>query len=276
VIKASGPFITAAQNSNDVDALKPGTFRLHRHMNATAAWNLLLNPLSQIQTVVTVPDGMRAKDIIALMARDTGKPLSDFQTAFADTSALGLPSYANGKVEGYLFPATYQFQPGTTPLQMLQTMVSKFNSEMTSIGLSAAAQKGNFSPGQVIIEASLLEGEVTPADYAMCARVIDNRLNQKMELQLDSTTLYALGLEGTDNLSTTQLNDPSPYNTRNHQGLPPGPIDSPDLAAISAVLHPASGNWLYFLTINLNTKQTLFTASYTQFLQWQHKYDPNG
>ena len=274
VIKSTDPFIAAAKESANADALTPGTFRLHHHMNATLAWNLLVNPSSRVQTMVVIPPGLRAADILKRLAADTGKPLSQFQAAYADTSALGLPSYAHGNPEGFLFPATYPFQPGTTPVQMLREMVTEFTQQVSSINLAAAAAHAQFSEEQVITAASLLEAEAEPGDYAKVARVIDNRLNLKMPLQFDSTVLYALHITGF-NLTTTQLHVASPYNTFLHTGLPPGPIDSPGLQAIEAVLHPAAGNWTYFVTVDPKSGLTKFTNNYAQFQQWVTQSNKN-
>jgi UPF0755 protein len=269
VIKATEPF-TAAAKDNPGAGLMPGTFALHRHMNAAKAWAQLLNPKAQLQVTVTIPDGLRATEIIARLAQQTHIPLPQFKTALANTSALGLPASANHNPEGYLFPDTYIFQPHTTALQMLQAMVKRFSTETASVHLAQAAKSAHFSVAQVITEASLLEAEVDPKDYPKAARVIDNRLNIGMALGLDSTILYALHIQGTFNLTKAQLNVKSPYNTRLHTGLPPGPIDSPGLVAINAVLHPSakSNNWLFFVTIDPKTGRTGFTHSYSQFLAW--------
>ena len=126
---------------------------------------------------------------------------------------------------------------------MLQTMVKQANTEFASLNLAAKAKAAQFTEYQVIISASLLEAEVPPAYYTKVARVIDNRLNQSppWHLGLDSTVAYALNKYIYD-LSQSDLNVNSPYNTTKHAGLPPGPIDSPDATAIEAVLHPAEGS----------------------------------
>jgi UPF0755 protein len=276
VIKAADPFIAAAKASPDAANLTPGTFRLQKHMNAAMAWALLFNPKSRIQTTVTITDGQRntVAGVLASLAKQTGKPVSAFTQALKDIKALGLPSYAHGNPEGYLFPATYNFPPGTTPLKMLRTMVEAFNQQATSMGLAAAAKKGHLTEAAVITEASLLEAEVGPSDYAKAARTIDNRLNQGIDLQLDSTVLFALKITGFS-LTTKQLHTPSPYNTFLHKGLPPGPIDSPGAAAIHAVLSPAKGNWIWFVTIDPKTGRTGFTDSEAQFEKWVKESNQN-
>ena len=123
--------------------------------------------------------------------------------------------------------------------------------------------------------ASLVQAEGGPlSDYPKIARVIYNRLAQGIPLQLDSTVLYGLNTFGIL-ASDQQLNSPSPYNTYRHKGLPPGPIDSPGNAAIQAVLRPATGNWIYFVTVNPKTGETLFTSSQTQFEQFRQELQKN-
>ncbi|MGO9164426.1 MAG: endolytic transglycosylase MltG [Streptosporangiaceae bacterium] len=267
VIKAADPFVAAADNY-DPSGLLPGYFRLHKHMNAELAWRLLLNPKSRIQTTVSLPDGMRLPAILALLSKQTHISLHQFTIAAADTPALGLPSYAHGSLEGYLYPDTYSFAPGTTAIGILQQMVTKFNSEANTLHLISQAKAVNLLPGQVITIASLLEVEGTPKYYSQVARVIDNRLNQGVALQLDSTVLYALHKTGFM-LTPQQLKVKSPYNTFIHKGLPPGPIDNPTAAAIQAALHPAKGNWTYFVTTDPSQGITKFTNSYSQFLRYE-------
>ena len=112
--------------------------------------------------------------------------------------------------------------------------------------------------------------------YAEVARTLDNRLQINMPLQLDSTVAYATG-HYTFNLSNSELNFPSPYNTFLHADLPPGPINSPDIVAIKAFLHPASSsnNWIYFVTVN-KSGLTKFTNSKTQFDIWSNEAKQNG
>ncbi len=274
VIKASEPFMAAAK-ANNPTGLQPGYFRLHRHMNAALAWAALLNPKNRIQTTVTIPDGQRLSSILPELARQTGIKVSAFEAAAKDTGALGLPAYAHGSLEGYLYPDTYNFAPGVSAHGVLQEMVSKFNSVATSLNLQSRAKTVNLTPGQVITIASLLEAEGTPKYYGQIARVIDNRLNIKMFLGLDTTVLYALHKSGFK-LSPQQLKVNSPYNTFIHKGLPPGPIDNPTAAAIHAALNPPKGNWLYFITVDPKKGITKFTSSYHQFLRFQAECRANN
>jgi UPF0755 protein len=278
VVASAEAFCDAAKNASDSASLEPGTFKLKKHMGAALAWKLLINPKSRVQQGVVVPDGDRATKIITLLAKGTGLPLSQFQAALKNTSALGLPSWAKGNPEGFLWPATYDFQPGETALDMLKAMVTEFNVQVKDLNLAAKARKAQFTEYQVITEASLLEGEVGPKYFADVARVIDNRLNQGMDLGLDSTVAYATN-KYTFDLTSSDLNVDSKYNTFKHAGLPPGPIDSPDAAAIDAVLSPNNSatarTWLYFVTVNKAGK-TLFTDSASQFQIWSNEAKQNG
>ncbi|MGH3302788.1 MAG: endolytic transglycosylase MltG [Streptosporangiaceae bacterium] len=276
VIESIDPWDAYVVNKS---GLQPGEFKLHEHMSPAAAWALLTNPKVKVNSTVTIPDGLVSAKILPLLAKKSGIPISQFETAFKDTAALGLPAYANGSAEGYLYPDTYDIVPGsTTALQILQAAVHQFTVEAGSLNLVAAAQAAQFTPAQVITEASLLEAEVGPQYYADVARVIDNRLNQSppWDLQLDSTIAYATG-DYSYNFTVSQLHVNSPYNTFTNAGLPPGPIDSPDAAAIQAVLHPApsSNNWLYFVTIN-KSGTTDFTNSSAQFQTWSNEAKQNG
>ena len=119
--------------------------------------------------------------------------------------------------------------------------------------------------------ASLVQAEGgRVSDYPKIAQVIYNRLARHMPLQLDSTVLFGLNTYGII-ASTAELASDSPYNTYKHQGLTPGPIDNPGNAAIQAVLHPAAGNWLYFVTVNPKTGETEFTSSQAQFEQFRNE-----
>jgi UPF0755 protein len=276
IVASTSSFISAAKSSSNPDGLEPGFFRLHHHMNSALAYALLLNPSSRIQSVVTIPEGLRETQILAALEAKTDTSASAFAKALEDTSALGLPSYANGNPEGFLFPATYNFNPGTGALTMLQTMVARFNQEAASINLPAAAQTGKMTPNQIITIASILEAEAgAPKYYADVAEVIYNRLNQNIKLGLDSTVNYALHRFGVS-LTTTQMQVNSPYNTFIHTGLPPGPIDSPGNAAIEAALHPAHGPLLYFVTVNIKTGLTKFATTSAGFQQLVNECDQNN
>ena len=132
VVASARAFSNAAKASGQGTALEPGYYRVRLHMNAALAFALLLKPSSRVQTKVTIPEGWRLSQIIAALGRDTGN-LQGYQQAIKDAAALNLPSFANGKPEGYLFPATYAIPPNTPPLKVLQDMVTRFDTEAAEL-----------------------------------------------------------------------------------------------------------------------------------------------
>ncbi len=276
VVASARAFSNAAKASPKGNALEPGTYRVHKHMQASLALALLLRPSSRVQVKVTIPEGFRLSEIIARLGQATGN-IKGYQQAIANPADLGLPAFAHGKPEGYLFPATYDIQPGTSPTAVLKSMVQQFDQQAASIGLPAAAARAQESQAAVITVASIVEAEgKIPSEYPEIAEVVYNRLNAvpPIKLQLDTTVLYAMSLKhGNAAFSTTF---PSPYNTYLHAGLPPGPIDSPGKTAIEAALRPAHGNLLYFLTINSATGKTLFFSNAAAFDAAVAKYGSTG
>jgi UPF0755 protein len=255
VVKSAGAFASAASANPDAAGIQPGTYTMHLKMSAASALALLLDPSSRVTERIVVREGLRATATIALLAKDTGEPLSAYQAALKDPTALGVPSWAHGKVEGLLWPATYSFQPKTTAAQQLSTMIHLATGQLTKAGVpSTQALK-------VLTIASIVQVESrATADGPKVARVLDNRLAQGIKLQLDSTVSYVTGKPGVATTSADRAN-PSPYNTYVHAGLPPGPISNPGLTAIQAALHPATGTWLWFVTVNPSTGETRFEST---------------
>jgi uncharacterized YceG family protein len=253
VIASERAFTNAAENagstSTSTSGLEAGFYQLHYHMQASLAYADLINPKNLVQTTVTIPEGLRAVDVIADIAKKTKIPLKDFQQVLANPAQLGLPSYAGGKAEGYLFPATYAIVPHETALEILQAMVQRFNDEAKAVDIEAAAKSVGLTPAQLITEASLAQAEGgSVSDYPKIAEVIHNRLAIGMHLQFDSTVLYGLGKYAVS-ATIKQTQTPGPYNTYLNAGLPAGPISNPGDAAIQGILHADHGNWLYFLTV---------------------------
>jgi UPF0755 protein len=275
VVASSRAFVLAAEHSSAPNGLLPGFYALHRHMKASLAYALLLNPNDLVQVTVRIPEGWRLSQIVAYLGAKSGIPAAAYQKVLAKPAQLHLPSYANGKPEGYLFPATYEVVPHETATGVLKAMVKRFDQEAAALGLTTAAQHVGLTPAQVIVMASLVQAEGGRlSDYPKIARVIDNRIRQGIPLELDSTVLYGLNTFGII-ASDQQLTSTSPYNTYKYKGLPPGPIDSPGAAAVNAVLHPSPGTWLYFVTVNPKTGETKFTSSAAQFQEFRNELQQN-
>ncbi len=275
VVASARAFVLAAEHSSNPNGLLPGFYGMHLHMKASLAYALLLDQKNLVQVTVTIPEGWRLSQIVAYLGAKSGIPARAYQAVLNNPAQLHLPAYANGKPEGYLFPATYEVLPHETALGVLTGMVQRFEQEAAQLNLPTAAKQVHLTESQVVIMASLVEAEGgRVSDYPKIARVIYNRLAQNIPLQLDSTVLYGLHSYGII-ASDQQLTSTSPYNTYKYKGLTPGPIDSPGAAAIQAVLNPAAGNWLYFVTVNPKTGLTLFTASQTQFEQYRAELEHN-
>jgi UPF0755 protein len=273
VVASSRAFVLAAEHSASGTGLLPGFYGMHKHMKASLAYAVLVNPANMVQVKVTIPEGWRLSQTTSYLGAKSGIAASAYARALKDPAALGLPSFANGRPEGYLFPATYAVIPHETATGVLKAMVKAFNAEAAKANLITGAQHVGLTPGQVITMASLVQAEGgRVSDYQKIARVIYNRLKQGIPLELDSTVLYGLNTFGIL-ASNQQLQSPSPYNTYRHKGLTPGPIDSPGDAAIQAVLHPATGNWIYFVTVNPKTGETKFTSSQQQFLEFRQELE---
>jgi UPF0755 protein len=242
-------------------------------MSGAAALTMLESPGARVSSAVTVPEGDTLAQALRIIAART--PISLAALKSAVKSPAGLPAYAHGKAEGFLFPATYAFDPGTTARAAIAQFVQAFDKRADALGLTAGARALGRSPYDIVTVASILEKEAGVAsDFPKVARVIYNRLGKGMPLQLDSTLNYVLP-ERKGHLTNQDLQNPSAYNTYQHTGLPPTPIGNPGAAALAAALHPATGNWLYFVTID-KQGHSGFTASYNEFLRLKDEAKARG
>ncbi len=174
-------------------------------------------------------------------------------------------------LEGFLFPDTYNFVRVTTSAQLVQEQLTAFQQNLKKVDLSYARSK-NLTPYDVLIIASLIEGEVSvPSERPLVAAVIYNRLHDHMTLGIDASLRYGLHIPPTQAITQSELANPTPYNTRLHAGLPPTPIDNPGLAALQAAAHPAHVNYLYFVR-KPDHRHHYFTANYQDFLNHEAMY----
>ena len=272
VIRSASAFVDAAAGT---EAFQPGSYQLKQQMRAADALALLLDPKSRVSTRITIREGLQLHAIIDQLSRATKIPVQQFQDALNRPASIGLPVYAGGNAEGILFPATYDAATDTNATKLLTAMVHRYDQAVVNTGLVEKSAALKLSPYQSLIVASIVQAEGRPEDYPKIARVILNRLAKGIPLQLDTTVLYAL--QRTDPPpSSAELKINSPYNTYRIAGLPPGPINSPGEQAISAVLAPAPGPWLYYVTVDLKTGETKFTDSYKEFLTFKAELKANS
>mgnify|MGYP006186905681 FL=1 len=234
-------------------------------MTASDALGVVTDP-NQISTNrVTLPEGLRARQIFDLISEKTGIERKLFTEAVADLGALGIPGEAPN-IEGYLFPATYNFEPNATAAEIVEILTQRMIEELNSIGVPKERWH------EVLTLASVVQLETqSEEDMQKAARVFLNRLDKNMPLQSDATVNYGTSGE-TVTTTDAQREDDNPYNTYRYPGLPVGPIGSPGAVAIKAVFEPIAGPWLYFVTINLETGETIFTNTYADHLVQVKKF----
>ncbi len=255
VVMTAGAFEDAL-TSTPGRQIQPGTYAMHERMSAASALSLLRDDGSRQVVRVTIPEGKRATEVFALLAQASDRPVAEYTAVANHPSGLGLPAAAQGHVEGFLFPATYSFDPGDSAADQLAAMVAQNRSELERLGVPPAQQR------RVVILASMIEMEARlPADRPKVARVLENRLAQGMPLQLDSTVKYVDPPDGKVTTTDAQRAARNDFNTYVLRGLPAGPISNPGRASLEAAVRPADGPWLYFVTVDPLSGETRFATT---------------
>ncbi|MFI2618135.1 endolytic transglycosylase MltG [Streptomyces sp. NPDC018584] len=221
---------------------------------------------------LTIPEGWRSSQVYAAVDKALKVPAGTTKKALPKAD-LKLPGDAGGNPEGYLFPATYPISSRSTPASVLSYMVDTANKRFSGSHVTAGADRNAVNVYQTVTIASMIEAEAgSKAEMGKVARVIYNRLDKGMPLQMDSTINYAL------NRSTLATSDrdtkiDSPYNTYARMGLPPTPISNPGEAAMRAATSPTPGDWLYFVTVKPG--DTRFTANFEEHQRNVAEFDKN-
>ena len=195
------------------------------------------------------------------------------RTYLAATHARRLAGFGAKRrpLEGFLFPATYDFLAGTTSAQLVQKQLTAFADNWSQVDLKYARSK-NLTPYDVLIIASMVEKEaLAPDERPLIAAVIYNRLHDRMPLGIDATIRYGLNVPGTQSLRESQLQSNNPYNTRKFPGLPPTPIANPGLASMQAAAHPTHVDYLYFVR-KPDKVHHYFTKSFNDFVNHERQY----
>lgn len=274
VVKSVEAFTDAARQDPRSVGIQVGFYQLRHRMSAESALAVLVDPDNLMQDALTIPEGLTVDQIVARLAKGTDFSAKQFRKVLAKPARIGLPDYADGNPEGYLFPATYLLPPDASPRSILSMMVDRFDEAAKKLKLEQQAAALGHSPHDVMTVASLVQAEARfDKDFSKVARVIYNRLEEGMALQFDSTVHYAVGKDGGVGTSDDDRAVDSPYNTYMHPGLPPTPISAPGEKAIEAALHPADGSWLYFVTTNPDTGVTKFATSYREHLKNKAEFD---
>ncbi|UOQ89004.1 endolytic transglycosylase MltG [Agromyces endophyticus] len=283
VVASEDAFLEAVADADPSPIFYPGAYRLAEKMSAQAALDALEDPANKLENTFVIPEGTATVDALPLIAEGTGLPLEELQAAAAESpQSYGLPAEAKS-LEGFLFPATYTLDPDLDARGVLQTLVDRQFQALDEAGVAPADR------WKTIVLAALVQREAgLKDDYYKVSRVFLNRLDPaKWEsglLQSDATVAYGTGNTHLVTTTDAEREDASnPYNTYVHPGLPVGPISNPGDLAIDAALHPADGPWLYFVTWNLDTGETIFSstaeehdAAVAKWLAWMEEHPEYG
>ena len=275
VIKTSAPFVTLFSSTKEAAKIEPGVYRLKQEMTSADALTMLMDPESLAGHRVIVPEGLRLTQIWDLLAEETGIPVEDFEAAAKDYTSYGIPENEAKSLEGYLWPGRYDILEDQSAEDVIAMMWGRMEEQLT------AREIPEDEWHTTLTYASLAEMEVRNAeDYGKVVRTIHNRLEgtgeakgSPMKLQFDSTVHYVTGKSASVGTTDEERATKSPYNTYLHEGLPPGPISAPGSAALDAAAAPPEGDWLYFVSVNTDTGETEFAATWAEHeenvAEWQ-------
>ena len=256
IIPSARLFHRYAQLTNKVQSLKAGTYKIPNGATTGQILDILTNG-TPLLTKITIPEGKNMYEIGKLLEDKKITTYKEFIKLCRDNEIIEDLNISAPSVEGYLFPETYMFAPKTPAIQVIKTMINQFKKQTKEINLKT----NSLTPHEVVILASIVEKETGAKwERPTIAGVYLNRLNKKMRLQADPTTIYGIWESYNGNLRRKHLLQKTHYNTYKMSGLPLGPIANPSLAAIKAVLSPEKHNNLYFVSKNDGTH--VFTPTY--------------
>ena len=241
--------------------IQPGSYSLRTGMTAVDALEGLLNSSAEVGVSLSVEPGERVAEVAEKIAQATGTSVDEVLSAFDEVFPEG--------AEGRVGVATYPVLPGDTPVDLASRMRDAFSP--TWQRAQELANELSCPPEDLLIIASILPNEVYADDWGKASRVIENRLAAGMPLQLDSTVAYASGVRRLE-LTVDELGSADPYNTYTNKGLPPGPIGAVSVEALEAAANPEVGTWLYWVTVDPDTGETVFATSYEDFLSAKDRY----
>jgi peptidoglycan lytic transglycosylase G len=243
-------------------------------------------PLARLRIIF--PEGFTRRDMadrvaavreIAIDKRGVTPRLTG--TGYLEATGAAVPpaefrkDWKLSSIEGYLFPATYEFTKLTSSAKLVRDQLRAFRREWRKVNLRYARSK-NLTPYDVLIIASMIEKEtVAPEERRLVAAVVYNRLRNRMPLGIDATIRYGLDVPGTEPLKQSDIESDNPYNTRKRPGLPPTPISNPGLASMRAAARPAKVDYLYFVR-KPDGVHHFFTASEAEFCQKSLEYGYGG
>ena len=271
VIEDAGFFQLRARITGHSGDLRPGSYELRKDMSFTAALDALQQGVPPNVVQVAIPEGLSRREIRPLTKGLRGNYIrASRRSPKLDPRTYKAPRGAS--LEGFLFPATYELKKGRPVRQLVNEQLAEFKRNFGKVDLSYARRK-NLTPYDVLIIASLIDREAMVAkERPLIASVIYNRLHESIPLGIDATVRFV-----TNNwkrpLRRSELANPSPYNTRVHGGLPPGPIGNPGLASIKAAAHPAKTKYLFYVVKVDSCGEHKFAKTDAEFQAYVNEYN---
>jgi len=246
IISSVWRFKLIARVNGDDTRLKAGEYELAATMPPVQILDILVTGKVLLHRIV-VPEGFTLAQVAAQIAHSGVADAAAFETLAKDPALITEFGLAGSNLEGYLFPDTYYFPRNVPARTLIETMVRRFEEQFPPQWKQRAEELG-MTVHQVVTLASIIEKETgDPSERALIASVFHNRLKKKMRLQSDPTVIYGIA-QFDGNITRRHLNTPTPFNTYQIGGLPPGPIANPGKASIEATLYPAQTRFLYFVS----------------------------
>jgi UPF0755 protein len=271
VVENAGFFELRARLTGNSGNLRPGSYELRKDMSFAAALEALQEGVPPNVVQVAIPEGLSRSEIRPLTKGLRG----NYMRASRSSRRLDPADYKaprGASLEGFLFPATYELKKGRSVRALVNEQLAHFERNFDKVDLSYAKRK-NLTPYDVLIIASLIDREAMVAkERRLVASVIYNRLSEGIPLGIDATVRFV-----TKNwkrpLRQSELANPSPYNTRVHGGLPPGPIGNPGLASIRAAARPARTDYLFYVVKVDSCGEHKFAETDAEFQRYVNEYN---
>jgi UPF0755 protein len=248
---------------NGADSIQAGDYTLRKGESLGSVIKVLEGGADVEKGIpLTIPEGLTVREVADKVAELPGRSAERFlEVAGSGVVRSQYQPAGSTNVEGLILPETYFLGKDDDETAILRRMVEAFDQEASAQGIATAAARLKVSPYEAVIIASLIEREAkVPEDRGPISRVIYNRLEREMRLEIDATVLYALGKKQ-EFVLFSDREVVSPYNTYQIDGLPPGPIASPGKAALEAALNPPPGPWIFYVLIEENGKHAFASTN---------------
>jgi UPF0755 protein len=270
VVANADTFVAALAASDGT--LNPGEYDFKQEMKNEDAVAVLLNEGQSKVMYVALNAGLRINESLEAISEGSGIPVAQFKALSDSPQQFGLPAKAKN-LEGFLAPGEHRFPLGSTPKDILTALVKVTKDELKAQGVTDPVKQYD-----VITVASIVQAEGGQAEYKDVAGAIYNRLKPNNTetaglIQSDATVTYGLGRKSFHIDEDEKADKSNPYNTYAIPGLPVGPIGSPGKTAIDAAAKPKKNEYMYWVTINLDTKETKFSKTLEEHQRYVDQYN---